>query len=113
MLVVGHMRDHSRELLECGGVKLDDPTLGRLGDQAGLGRTCLPAILDRWTRDGDDGRALLKPCGGKSRYTLGDAYFAQRRFLEEGARREIAGEIAGKRGAVARCARLHRKGAHR
>lgn len=107
MLVVGHLRDHARELVEQGGVVFDEATLARLATQAGLGPHRVKAVLDRWTQDGPDGSAVLKKVG-RGRYTLGDSHSLERAFIEEGGRAELDGAKAGAKGAKNRRATVQR-----
>jgi hypothetical protein len=61
----------------------------------------LPQVLDRWTRDGDDGPAFLVRVEPQ-RYTLAPAYAAARDFLLDAGRREAEGRRAGRHGAASR-----------
>jgi hypothetical protein len=93
MLVAAHMRDNARELVETGGVTITAADWDRLAGRAGLPVRMVPAVLDRWTQDGDDARAFLRRVE-RDRYVLTDA--KAHAFLEEGGRGEIAGSEAGK-----------------
>jgi hypothetical protein len=99
MLVAAHMRDHARELVEKGGVTIDEADWQRLATRAGLPVRMVPAVLDRWTQDGSDAPAFLKLVE-RDRYVLTDA--KAHAFLTEGGRGEIAGSVAGKASAVSR-----------
>ncbi len=104
MLLVAHLRDHARELVQEGGVRIDDPTLVRLADAAGLPRSSVAPVMDRWFHDGDDGPALLKRAG--DRITLGDAHQVALKFIEQGGQLELDGAEAGKKGVARRRAKL-------
>jgi len=93
MLVAAHMRDHARELVEAGGVTIDETEWKRLAARAGLPVSMVRAVLDRWTQDGSDAPAFLKLVE-RNRYALTDA--KAHAFLTEGGRGEIAGSVAGK-----------------
>ena len=93
MLVVAHVRDHARELVETGGVTIARADWERLAARAGLPVRMVPAVLDRWTQDGDDAGSFLRRVE-RDRYVLTDA--KAHAFLQEGGRGEIAGSEAGK-----------------
>ncbi len=101
MLLVAYIRNHARELVQEGGVKLDIDVLAQLAAQAGLPRSSVVAVMDRWFQDGTDGPALLKRVDG-DRVTLGDAHARARDFIEKGGRNELDGAEAGKRGTAKR-----------
>jgi hypothetical protein len=105
MLLVAYMRDRARELVERGGVVLDERTLDDLAKRAGVPRDIVRPLLDRWTQDGDDGPAFLKVVES-SRYTLGDTHAVPRAFIEDGGRRELEGSRAGEKGATKRRAAI-------
>lgn len=109
MLVVAHIRGAGRELIEQGGAKLDAETLARLAASSGLPAPLVPALIDRWTQDGDDGPALLKRVD-KDRFTLGDAHKDARDFIEKGCKREHDGAIGGQRSAAKRAKDIERLG---
>jgi hypothetical protein len=94
MSVVTEMRLRARELVAEGGISLVPDRLGALATQAGVPTSLIDSLIDRWTHDGDDGPAFLKPTGDK-RVTLGDAHATARAFLEEAGRREHTASEAG------------------
>lgn len=112
MLVTRELRLHATELVREGGVRIGLERWAALADEARIPRgqvtQKLGQIIDRWTRDGDDGPAFLKTIGKDPLYTLGDEHEAARRFLLEGGKREIEGAKAGQRSAQARKAKLAR-----
>jgi hypothetical protein len=107
MAVVSYMRDHARQLLKDGGVRIDLPTWAELAHQAGVPRSTLGAVIDRWTQDGTDAPSFLKRIDG-DRYTLGDAHTPAREFLEDGARSELNGRAAGRKSVLKRGNKLRR-----
>ena len=110
MLLAAEFRDRVRELLDHEGVRLTLADFQGLAERAGLPRDAagLAAILDRWTRDGTDGPALLRVVG-PDRYTLGGAHRAALDFMLAGGRLEQGGEAGGKASARKRAATLTRK----
>lgn len=106
MLLVAHMRDHAREIVQFGGIALDEVVLADLARRSGLPRDLATPLLDRWMQNGDDGPAFLKREG--QLYTLGDVHSAQREFIEQGGRAELDGARAGERGARERRAKVQR-----
>ena len=109
MLLIALFRDHGPELVQHGGIQLDDARITELARNAGLPRDLVRPLLDRWTHDGDDGPAFLRLTDG--RYTLGDAHSIARHFIEDGGRRELEGRRAGQIGAAKRRAKLAKSGA--
>lgn len=109
MLVVAHLRDHARDLIEEGGVRLDAETMATLALRAAVPHGTMPQLLDRWGQDGPDGPAFLKRTEGE-RFTLGDTHAAARTFLEEGAKRELAGITAGQKSVAKKVGKLKRLG---
>lgn len=105
MLLVSYMRDHAREMVELGGVALTPQVLDELARRAGLPKTTLPDVLDRWTHDGTDGAAVLVTTD-RGRYTLADA--SARQFIEVGGRRELDASAGGKASARRRDAARRR-----
>lgn len=111
MLVIAHIRNNAVDLIRHGGVELSSGTLERLAVHAGLPISTIGSLLDRWTRDGDDGAAMFKIVDTKAnRYTLADHYAWARSLIEDGGRREIEGSRAGVRSATKRRNRLARRG---
>jgi hypothetical protein len=112
MDVVKLIRDRARELVEDGGVLLDATAFARMAESVGVPLAMAAAVLDRWTRDGDDGPALLKRVG-PDRYTLGDAHAAARAFLEESGRTSLKRSEAALAETERRRGRLEGGGARR
>lgn len=72
----------------------------------------IPALSDRWTRDGDDGAAILERVG-LDRWNLAPRFVAEREMLEAGGRLRIGAAEGGRRASKARAAaadRMSRKG---
>ena len=89
------LRDRADELVNYGGVALSAENLGKLARDSGLPLTLVPKVIERWTRDGDDGPAVLKETE-RGIYTLGDHYARERDFLEEGGRMSLDGARNGR-----------------
>lgn len=111
MLVVRELRAKATELVTHGGVAIDLDRWARLGLEAGLPNPArlVPAIIDRWTRDGDDGPAFLR-ITSPGRYTLGDAHTRERAFLEYAGKRSVDGAEGGRKAVAARDAARLGKG---
>jgi hypothetical protein len=90
------LRLRAREIVERGGALLPRDLLADLAREAGLPRELLDRVIDRWTRDGDDGPAFLEFVD-TSRFVLGRAHSPARRFLEMSGRREVTGQDWGRR----------------
>lgn len=113
MLVVREMRIRATELVTHGGVAIDLDRWARLAMEAGVKPNTLPALIDRWTRDGDDAPAFLRVTA-PGRYTLGDADLLARAFLEAAGRASIGASEAGRKAVEAReKARLGQGGSRR
>lgn len=109
MLIVAYMRDNARDLVNYGGVYIPPKVLNKLAQQSSLPVAVVPHVIDRWLNDGDDGPAVLKRISGEDdRYTLGDAYELERKFMEAGAYREIGGSKGGQKSVTAKAAQLKR-----
>lgn len=101
--VVAHLRAHAIELVRHGSAHVPFSDLAR---RHGLDAHVAAKVLDRWTRDGDDGSAFLKREG--SRLSLGAAHQAALEFLLEAGKRELQGQEAGKRSVSRRAASRER-----
>jgi hypothetical protein len=112
MDVVAHFRAHALDLAEKGGVSLDRAAFRAMAKAAGVPASMADAVLDRWTRDGDDGPAFLKVVG-PDLYTLGDAHAAARSFLEEAGRQKRARSEVGREQVKRRRTRLEVSGGRR
>lgn len=112
MDLMSFLRERARELVEEGGVHIDAEAFARMAVGAGVPRSMAAAVLDRWTRDGDDGPALLKRVG-HDRYTLGDAYAAARAFLEDAGRSSLKRSEAAREDVRRRRERLETSGRRR
>jgi len=89
------LRDRAEELVNYGGVALSAEYLDKLAGDSGLPPILVPKVMERWTRDGDDGPAVLKEIE-RGIYTLGDHYARERDFLEEGGRMSLDGARNGR-----------------
>jgi hypothetical protein len=108
LLLLAEMRASAREIALRGGVLLSRERWERLAEAADLPPgDLLQRVLDRWTRDGDDGPALLEVVE-RDRFRLGPAHAAARDFLERSGRFELQGQEAGQR--AARRRRIPRTG---
>lgn len=107
MLLVAHIRDAARELVEHGGVAISEWALADMARRAGLPAGLVPAVLDRWTQDGTDAPAFLRRVE-RDRFTLGDAHANARAFLEAGGKAEINGAAAGRRSGEKRRGKVQR-----
>lgn len=107
MAIIVEMRSQAREMAQMGGAVLDEATLARLARRVGLPIDLITRVIDRWTRDGDDGPAFLKRID-LDRYTVGDAHAWARRFLEQGGHDMIVGSKAGQKSVAARHDKIHR-----
>lgn len=109
MLLVAHLRDHARELVQRGGVAIPDDRLFEIARGAKLSEDMARRLIEHWTNDHFDGPALLKRIDGKL-YTLGDAHEKERSFIEDGGRRELQGQGAGEKANRKRLSKLRRQG---
>lgn len=110
MDVVAHFRENARELAEEGGAPMPLPVWLAMVKGADVPVSMALAVLDRWTRDGDDGPAFLKRVG-PDRYTLGDAHAAARAFIENAGRLSLERSEAGRRSVAARANKIRSTGA--
>ena len=94
--VMAEFRRRARELASQEGVLLPYERWQEMAADASLPQGALRAVIERWTRDGDDGPAFLSTVSPE-RYTLAEAHEAIRRFLEEAGHLELEGSDAGKR----------------
>lgn len=94
--VMAELRRRARELATEGSVLLSRGRWAEMAEEASLPAGVLPAVLDRWTRDGEDGPAFLL-VAGTDRYTLSDAHGAIRAFLVDAGKLELEGAEAGRK----------------
>ncbi|MBI3072893.1 MAG: hypothetical protein HYY84_12320 [Deltaproteobacteria bacterium] len=92
--LVIEFRRRAVELSEHGGVLLPRGRLERIAETAALPTRLVPRVIDRWTRDGDDGPAVLSVVE-RDRFTLGPAYQGAHDFLVAGAKKEVSGRAGG------------------
>jgi hypothetical protein len=101
MLVVRELRKHARGLAAEGSVAIDLDRWATLAREAGLPSGVLSKLLDRWTKDGDDGPAFLEqPSPGQ--YRLGGAHGAAHSFIVAAGTTEAKASEAGRRSVEAR-----------
>lgn len=109
MLVVRELRKHARELAAEDSVAIDLDRWATLAREAGLPSTLLGRLLDRWTKDGDDGPAFLEePSPG--RYRLGRAHGAAQAFIVAAGTIETSASEGGRRAVEARERKRRRLG---
>lgn len=98
--------ERREELARYGGARLEAADFARMAARVGLPPGTIAAVLDRWTKDGDDGPACLERTGEGAGclYNLpaNDAYRAARDYLMRGGERTLRGRASGQRGAEAR-----------
>ncbi len=104
--VLVEMRRRCREMVgesqwEDRGLPLAPARWRELGDLARVPAATLAQILDRWTRDGRDGPAFLRPVD-EHRYTLGPGHDDARIVLLHYGWKEARGSKAGKQSAQSR-----------
>lgn len=121
MRLVCEMRLQARDLVEKGGALFSLADLVDMGERAGMPRTItvtagqderrtLPGVLaslDRWTREGDAAamfQLVEGRVGGEVRIHLGEAYAAERDFMNQAGEVEIKAARAGKASHAARTA---------
>jgi hypothetical protein len=100
LAVVTELRVQAARLVEDGGAQVPFDTLAR---RFRIGPDLLARVLDRWTKDGDDGPAFLQRVDA-TRVTLGDAHAPERDFILDAGKRELDGR------AVAQAATEKRQG---
>jgi hypothetical protein len=89
--VTGEMVRNRVELYRDGGVILDETTLVRLAENAGLrGSKPWEPLLECWTRDADAGPAMLELRDGRYNLSEREPYRAARQWLMRG------GEVSAK-----------------
>jgi hypothetical protein len=93
------LREHAEDIHLGTGVLIDGATWAGAGLEVGL-RNPEPllvphGLIARWTRDGDDGRAVLEEVT-PNRYHLAPHLEAERAMLDEAGRRSIQGRKGGK-----------------
>jgi len=107
MLLMRELRTRAAELYREGAVRITLDRWAALFHEAGAPSSIIGKVLERWTKDGDDGGAFLaKP--DKDAYTLADAYARERAFLLEAGKREADGSEAGQRSVRSRTAKRRR-----
>lgn len=94
------MRREAAQLVKHGGVSWPRGRLKALAEHAGLGLGSLDRVLDRWTRDGDDGPAFL--ARERDLYRLGRAHEVAHLMMIEGQKREVENRERGRRAAKKR-----------
>ena len=99
------LRTHAEDLTRGTGVLIDGATWAAAGVEVGLSipepLLVVSRLVDRWTRDGDDGPAVLEEVA-PNRYHLAEHLAADRAFLEEAGRLTIQGRKGGKAAAERR-----------
>jgi hypothetical protein len=99
------LREDAEDLTRQTGVLIDGATWAAAAVEVGLQipEPLLVAqrLVDRWTQDGDDGRAVLERVA-PNRYHLAPHLAAERAMLEEAGRRTIQGRKGGKAAAEQR-----------
>lgn len=94
--VMAELRRRAKELATEGSVFLPRERWAQMAEEASLPAGVLSSVIDRWTRDGEDGPAFLALVG-TDRYTLSDAHGAIRAFLVEAGKLELEGAEAGRK----------------
>lgn len=94
MMLMARLRDAAAELAETGTVRITDVEFAALAHDACLTPALLPKVIDRWTRDGDDGPAFMVKAG--DRYTLAPHFAPALAFLEAAGHMSLARSKAGK-----------------
>lgn len=92
--ILAEMRKRAAELYQEGGILLSRNQLEEFAKDATLPLATLSKVIDRWTKDGDDGNALLEVTE-ENRYTLGKTYVDARNFIAKAGEEEIQGKEAG------------------
>jgi hypothetical protein len=112
MLITRELRIRAEELYRNGAVRIELDRWAELAGEARMPRarvsSNLRALLDAWTKGGNDAPAFLDAKQGRHAYTLSDAHAAARRFLLDAGKREHEGARAGRRSVDARAARRAR-----
>jgi hypothetical protein len=107
------LRTHAEDLTRGTGVLIDGATWAAAGVEVGLSipepLLVVSRLVDRWTRDGDDGPAVLEE-RAPNRYHLAEHLAADRAFLEEAGRLTIQGRKGGKAAAARRAHPTMRRG---
>lgn len=94
--IMAEFRRRAKELATEGSVYLPWDRWVKMAEEAALPAGVLSAVIERWTRDGDDGPAFLTRVG-PDRYTLSDAHAAIRAFLVDAGKLEMEGAEAGRK----------------
>lgn len=107
------LRTHAEDLTRGTGVLIDGATWAAAGLEVGLSNPeplLVPhGLIARWTRDGDDGPAVLEE-RTPNRYHLAEHLTADRAMLEEAGRLTIQGRKGGKAAAERRAHPTMRRG---
>lgn len=83
LLLLRTFREKGRDLIDAGGVLIEQREWRNLTDEAGLRWSVQPAVLEAWRKGTDRAPPMLKDAPG-GRLDLGDAYAAERAFIVDG-----------------------------
>lgn len=92
--ILAEMRQRAGELYQEGGILLSPHQLEEFAKDAALPLATLNKVIERWTKDGDDGPALLELIEDH-RYTLGKTHQTAKDFITQAGEEEIKGREAG------------------
>jgi hypothetical protein len=92
--ILAEMRQRAGELYQEGGILLPPHQLEEFAKDAALPLATLNKVIERWTKDGDDGPALLELIEDH-RYTLGKTHQTAKDFITQAGEEEIKGREAG------------------
>lgn len=107
MLLVRELRAHAVDLFRNGAVHIPPERMRDLFGEACVPDSLVPRLVQRWTRDGEDGPAFLNMPDADT-YTLGDSHRRARDFMLEAGKKEALGSHAGRASVRNRLAKLGR-----